>query len=472
MSSEEPAKHRWLGLWLMMTAMVMDLIDVAIVSLALPSIQEDLGASAAALEWIVAGYPLAFGVTLVTGGRMGDVLGRRRMFLWGVAGFVVASVLCGLAPDAGVLIVARLAQGVFAGLMTPQILSMIQVAFTAAEQPKAYAIFGAASGLAQVSGPLAGGLIIQADLFGYGWRTIFLINLPIGVFTLIASAIVLRESRSGEERRFDFPGVGLLTLALLLVLYPLIQGRDQGWPAWAFVLLAASVPAFALFGRHQERRDRRLATPLVPPRMFRQRAFTGGLLTGITFYVGVTGFLVVLAITLQTGLGFSALDAGLSLLPYALGIAAAAGASFGLVPRLGRLLIVIGGLIKAIGMAVLMVMIPAAGEDLTSWRLLPGLLIAGVGMGLVSPTIADIVLAGVRRQDAGAASGILITAGQLGAAIGVALIGVVYFGTLTSGSHIDAFRNALLFQIATFVLSALLAFLVPRAGQNTPVTPR
>ncbi|SDJ21376.1 MFS transporter [Nonomuraea jiangxiensis] len=469
--SVEPARRRWLGLWVMMLAMVMDLIDVAIVSLALPSIQADLNASPAALEWIVAGYPLTFGVMLVTGGRMGDALGRRRMFLWGVAGFIVASALCGLAPNAEVLIVSRLAQGVFAGLMTPQILSMIQVAFTPDERPKAYAIFGAASGIAQVSGPLVGGLLIEADLFGYGWRAIFLINLPIGILTLIASVILLRESKSEEAQRFDFPGVGLLTLALLLVLYPLIQGRELGWPLWAFVMLATAVPAFALFAWYQGRRDRRMATPLVPPRLFKQRAFTGGLLTGITFFIGVTGFLVVLAITLQTGLGFSALHAGLSLLPYALGIAAAAGASFGLVPKLGRLLIVIGALIKAVGMAVLMVMVTGAGEGLTSWHLVPGLLIAGIGMGLVSPTIADIVLVGVRSEDAGAASGILITAGQLGAAIGVALIGVVYFGTLSAGSYLGAFGNALLFQIAVFVLSALLALLVPKPAPGARVEP-
>src|SRR5690606_23972476 len=307
----------------------------------------------AALAWIVASYPLCFGVLLVTGGRLGDAFGRKRMFIAGVAGFTAASVLCGAAPTVAALIAGRVLQGVFAALMTPQILSVIQVEFLPDQRPKAYAAFGAVQGIATVGGPVVGGLLIDADLFGLSWRPIFLINLPVGLAAVAAAAVLLRESRAEQAQRFDAGGVLLLGLPLLLLLYPLIQGGEHGWSGLHALMLAAVVPLFLLFTRHQARRDRAGGMPLVPPRLFRQRGFTGGVLIGTAFFAGVTGFLMVFAVTLQTGLGFSPREAGLILFPYSVGIAAASGASFSLVPRLGRRLIALGALVFEIGVMLL-----------------------------------------------------------------------------------------------------------------------
>jgi EmrB/QacA subfamily drug resistance transporter len=463
--------RRWLALSVALLAAVMDLIDVTIVNVAIPSIRDDLGASAADIEWVVAGYTLAFAVGLITGGRLGDVYGRKRVFLAGVAGFTAASVAAGLAQSAEALIAARVVQGGFAALMVPQVLSMIQVLFPPEERPKAYGMFGGFAGLATVSGPLVGGLLVQADLLDLSWRPIFLINLPVGLFTLVAAAALLPESRAEERPRLDLAGVGLVTIALLLVLYPLIQGRELGWPAWSFVSLAASLPVLGAFVLHQRRRERRGETPLVPLGLFRQRAFGGGVLAGLAFFSGVSSVFLVLTIALQGGLGFSPLHTALTFLPWSLGIAAAAGASVELAPRLGRRLTAAGALAMAVGMGAILFAADSAGADLTGWALAPGLLLAGLGMGMVAPTLVDVVLAGVPERDAGSASGVLNTAFQLGGAIGIAVIGVIFFGLLPegrelasdpAGGFITALRDSLWFEVGIYVLSALSMLLLPK----------
>jgi EmrB/QacA subfamily drug resistance transporter len=473
-ASDQPPAYdprRWLALSVVLLAAVMDLIDVTIVNVAIPSIREDLGAAAADIEWIVAGYTLAFAVGLITGGRLGDVYGRKRLFLLGVAGFTVASIVCGLAQSADALIAARVVQGGFAALMVPQVLSMIQVLFPPEERPKAYGMFGAFAGMATVGGPLIGGLLVQANLFELGWRPIFLINLPVGLATLAAAWVLLRESRAEERPRLDLVGVGLVTVALLLVLYPLIEGRELGWPTWAIVSLATSAPVAGLFVLHQRRRERLGRTPLVPLGLFRTRAFGGGVLAGLAFFSGVSSAFLVLTIALQAGLGFSPLHTALTFLPWSLGIAAAAGASVQLAPRLGRRLTAAGALAMALGMGAMMFAAASAGAELTSWALAPGLLLGGLGMGMVAPTLVDVVLAGVPGRDAGAASGVLNTAFQLGGAIGVAVIGVVFFGLLPEGGElaadpaggfVAALRDSLVFEIAIYAASALLMLLLPR----------
>jgi EmrB/QacA subfamily drug resistance transporter len=479
-SSRAYDPRRWVALSVVLLAVVMDLIDVTIVNVAIPSIREDLGASAADIEWIVAGYTLAFAVGLITGGRLGDVYGRKRLFLLGVGGFTAASLVSGLAQSPEALIGARVVQGGFAALMVPQVLSMIQVLFPPEERPKAYGMFGGFAGIATVSGPLVGGLLVQADLFELGWRPIFLINLPVGLATMAAAWALLRESRADERPRLDLVGVGLVTVALLLVLYPLIQGRELGWPTWTFVALAASIPAAGLFVLHQRRRERRGRTPLVPLGLFRERAFGGGVLAGLAFFSGVSSVFLVLTITLQAGLGFSPLHTALTFLPWSLGIAAAAGASVQLAPRLGRRLTAAGSLAMAIGMGAILFAADRAGADLTSWALAPGLLLAGLGMGMVAPTLVDVVLAGVPDRDAGSASGVLNTAFQLGGAIGVAIVGVIFFGLLPEGGapaadpaegFVAALRDSLWFEVAIYAVSALLMLLLPRHAAPPAGTP-
>lgn len=468
--------RRWLALVAMLLAAAMDLIDTTIVNVAIPAIRGELGATAATAEWIVAGYALLFGIGLITGGRLGDAFGRRRVFLIGVSGFMVASLGCGLAPTAAVLVIGRLAQGALAAVMVPQILTVIQVNFSAAERSKAYAAYGACAGIATVSGPVVGGALVQADLFGLGWRPIFLINIVLGLIALACVAAWLPESRVEGGHRFDLPGMALLAAALGLLLYPLVEGPQQGWPRWGFVLMAAAVVMFAVFAGQQRHRHRRGGWPLVRLGLFTQRGFTGGVVTQLALYAGVTGFFLVLALTLESGYGFTALHAGLTFLPFSIGIAASSGASGQLAPKLGRRLTTIGVLVMAAGMSGLLLAVHLAGPQPGTWPLVPGLVVAGLGMGLVAPTLVDVSLAGVHRHDAGSASGVITTAGQLGGAIGVAVIGAVFFGALPhrglsrAGDYSTAFAAALAYEIGVFFLAALLMLILPKTTPTVAET--
>ncbi|WP_067068336.1 MFS transporter [Carbonactinospora thermoautotrophica] len=463
--------RRWLGLVVMIAGAAMDLIDVGIVTVAIPSIQRDIGAGGAAAEWIVAGYALAFGVLLVTGGRLGDTFGYRRMYLLGITGFVAASLCCGLAPDPWLLVIARFAQGASAAVMTPQILSMVRVHFPAEERAKAYALFSSAVALAMVAGPLVGGLLVEANLFGLDWRAIFLINLPIGVVILVAAHALLPEYRAEHAQRLDLGGVAILSVALLALLYPLVEGHELGWPWWSFLLMAASVPMLAVFAWYEGRRAAQGGTPLIPLALFHKRGFTGGVVTQLVFYSGVPGLFLVLTLTLQAGFGFSALHAGLTFLPWSLGIACTAGPSAALLPKLGRRLPIAGAIVMTVGMTILLAMIGSEETRLSAWQVVPGLFVAGLGMGFVVPTLVDVALSEVDRHDAGTASGSVNTAAQIGGATGVAAIGLVFFSALTAGPELtttagphfaSAFRHALWYEVAVFVLSAVLMLLLPK----------
>lgn len=454
--------RRWRALFVLLLAAVLDLIDVTIVNIALPAIRSDLGASTAALEWIVAGYTLAFALGLITGGRLGDVLGRRRVFLVGVAGFTLASLACGLAWNAEVLIAGRIVQGGFAALMIPQVLATVNVTFPPEERPKAYGLYGAFAGIATVSGPVIGGLLLQGDLLGLGWRPIFLINLPVGLVTLAAALAFVRESRGESPPRLDLPGVLLITTALVLLVYPLVQGHELGWPSWTFVMMISSIPAFGVFAAQQARRSRISGSPLVPLQLFTDRGFAGGVLAGLAFFSGIAGFFLVLTLTLQVELGFSPLRTAVTYLPWSLGLAVSAGASVQLAPRMGRRITALGAMAMAVGMAGLLITVRSVGDGLSSWSLAPSLLVCGLAMGMVAPTLVDVTLAGIRDRDAGSASGVLNTALQVGGAVGVAVIGVIYFGALDTAGFVAALGDALWFQVAIFLLSAAAMMLLPK----------
>lgn len=447
--------RRWIALAVLLLAAAMDLIDTTVATLALPVIQDDLGASAAALEWIVAGYSLAFALGLITGGRLGDVLGRRRVFLIGLAGFTAASTLAGLAPTATVLVATRVAQGAFAALMIPQVLAIIAASFPAADRAKAYGMFGAIAGLATVIGPLLSGLVLEVDLFS--WRPIFLINVPLGVALIVAARLVVRESRAESPPRLDLAGAALLTAALVLLVFPLVEGHQLGWPAWTIAAMIASIPTLGLFAVHQRRRERRGASPLVPPALFRQRAFAGGTLATLAFFSVAPALLFVVTIALQA-VGYSPIETALAFVPLSLASIPAASASVALAQRLGRRLFVGGAGIVAVGMAGLLLAVQLAGPGLTTWALMPGLVVIGIGLGLVSPALIDVVLVGVDPRDAGSASGVRSTASQLGAATGVALIGLVFYA---GDGVVDALTGALVYGIAIAVLSALAMLLLP-----------
>ena len=453
-----PDPRRWLTLVILLLAAFMNLLDVSIVNIAVPSIQRNLHASYADVQWALAGFTLAYALVLITGGRLGDTFGRKRLFLIGVAGFTLMSALCGAAQSPGQLIAFRVLQGAMGGIMIPQVLAVIQVTFPPAERIKALAGFGVTAGLGTVSGPLLGGLLINANLFGWDWRPIFLINVPVGILALAASAVLVRESRAPSPPRLDPVGVALISAALLLLLYPLVQGRQLGWPAWTFASMAASVPVLAAFVGYERIKARRDGSPLVQLRLFSQRSFSIGIAISLTFFLGVTSFALILTLFLQIGLGFSALHAGLTFLPFSAGVLVASGAAARLAPKFGRGVTMTGALVMVAGMGGLIVLVRHYGQAVTTTELLPALIVAGLGMGTVLAPLADILLAGVRKEDAGSASGVFNTSIQLGASIGVAVIGVIFFGLLGTQSGPAATA------VAPQLRSALTAAGLPRAA--------
>jgi EmrB/QacA subfamily drug resistance transporter len=426
--------RRWLTLAILLLAAFMNLLDVSIVNIAIPSIQRSLHASYADVQWALAGYTLAYALVLITGGRLGDTFGRKRLFLIGVTGFTIMSALCGAAQSPGMLIASRVVQGAMGAIMVPQVLSVIQVIFPPAERIKALAGFGVTAGLGTVSGPLLGGLLIQHNLFGLDWRPIFLINVPVGILAVAASAVLVRESRAPRPPKLDPVGVGLISAALLLLLYPLVEGRQLGWPVWTFVSMAAAAPVLAAFIGYERAKGRRDGSPLVPLSLFRDRGFSAGMAIAVAFFLGIASFALVLTLFLQLGLGFTPLHAGLTFLPFSIGVLVSSGAAARLAPRFGRGVTMAGALIIAAGMAGLIAIVHHYGAAVTTWDLTPGLVAAGLGLGAVIAPLADIVLDRVPKQDAGSASGVFNTGLQVGNSIGIAVIGVIFFGLLGAQS--------------------------------------
>jgi EmrB/QacA subfamily drug resistance transporter len=427
---DEPDPRRWLTLVVLLLAAFMNLLDISIVNIAIPSIQRNLHASYADVQWALAGYTLAYALVLITGGRLGDTFGRKRLFLIGVAGFTLMSALCGAAAGPGMLIGCRVAQGAFGAIMIPQVLSVIQIIFPAPERIKALAAFGVTAGLGTVSGPLLGGLLTQNNLFGLDWRPIFLINVPVGVLAFAAATVLVRESRAPRPPRLDPGGVVLISVALLALLYPLVQGRQLGWPVWALASMAASLPVFGVFVAYERAKDRRDGSPLVQLSLFRRRSFAVGITIAVTFFLGVTSFALIMTLFLQVGFGFGPLHAGLTFLPFSAGVLVSSGAAARLAPRFGRGVTMSGAAVMAAAMASLIVTVHHYAAAVTTWDMVPALVAAGLGMGAVLAPLADIVLDRVPAQHAGSASGVFNTSLQLGASIGVALIGVIFFGFL------------------------------------------
>ena len=478
---QEPDPRRWAALMVMLLAGFMNLLDVSIVNIAIPSIQRSLHASYADVQWTLAAYTLSYALVLITGGRLGDTFGRKRLFLIGVTGFTIMSALCGAAQDPGMLIASRVVQGAMGALMIPQVLSVIQVTFPAAERIKALAAFGVTAGVATVSGPLLGGLLTSHSLLGLGWRSIFMINIPVGVIAVVAALMLVRESRAPRPPRLDPVGVILLTGALLLLLYPLVEGRQLGWPVWTYLMMAASAPALAVFTAYELARARGSGSPLVELGMFRQRGFAVGMAIALVFFMGIASFGLVLTLFLQAGLGFSSLHAGLTFVPFSLGVFVSSGAAARLEPRFGPRVTMAGALLIAAGMATLIGILHHYGAAVSTWDMVPALTLAGLGLGTVIAPLANVVLAGVPEQDAGSASGVLNTGFQLGGSIGLALIGVIFFGFLGSqtglvtvspqvrAAHFAvATSHTLWYQVGVFLLAFLLMLALPaRRRHNT-----
>jgi EmrB/QacA subfamily drug resistance transporter len=451
---------RWAPLPVVLAGTFMVVLDFFIVNVALPSMQSDLNASNGAIEWVVAGYALTSAVLLITAGRLGDQFGRRRVFSIGLALFTLASLECGIAGTAEMLVAARLVQGAAAAILMPNVLSIIGVAYAGADRARALTAYGLVMGLAAVGGQLIGGLLVQADIAGLGWRSCFLINVPIGVAALALAPRVVPESRNEYASGLDLTGTLLVTAGLTAVVLPLVEGRQHGWPAWTLMSLAAAPVLLAGFVAHQRRLAQRGGTPMLDTTLFGERTFTAGLLTQFTFWGGQASFFLVLALYLQAGRGLSAMTAGLVFTILAASYLVASMASEGLLARFGPRVLAAGALVLAAGHGLLLAAVAEVDVGGSIAPLVPGLLVIGAGMGLVIAPLTTTILSGVDEQQAGAASGMLATTQNVGNALGVAVTGVIFFGAL-HGGYAHALRLSLAELAALLVAAAALARLLP-----------
>lgn len=449
-------RYRWHVMAAVIIADVMDLLDATIANLAGPSIRADLGGSETTLQWVLAAYTLSFAVGLLTSARLGDIVGRRPMFIAGMAGFTAASLLCGLAPSAGALIAFRAVQGLFGATMIPQGLAMVKQSFPPEDLQKAFIPFGPIMGLSAVLGPILAGFLIDADLWGTGWRMIFLINVPVGLAGTFVAWRWLPEVPKEEGARLDPFGAVLVTLASAALIYPLVQGRELGWPAWAYGLMAASAVLFGVFVWS----ERRSGHPILEPSLFGHRGFVAGVVFLGTFFVAMAGSGLITSLYLQLGLGFTPRHAAIAMTPYAVGIAigaALSGAALG--PRLGRHVLHIGLGVAAAGMAWFGLV--ATGTGVGGWDLAPALLLAGLGSGLIFAPLFDIILADLGDHEVGTGSGLLNAMQQFCGALGVAVLGTLFFRWVPTSGWGDATEAIAWVTVACFAVSFAAAFLLP-----------
>ena len=462
----------WAPLAVILCGTFVFILDFFIVNVALPSIARDLSASAAAVEWIVAGYGLTTAAFLVTGGRLGDHYGRRRMFCAGIAAFTAASLLCAVAPDAGFLVAARLAQGVAAAVMAPNVLSILGTTYTGPARVKAISAYGMVMGLAAVGGQLLGGLLISANLAGLGWRAIFWVNVPIGLAALVLARRLVPESRAGMPGRLDLRGALLLTAALVAIVLPLLDGRARGWPAWSWACLAAGPVLLGVFAAHLRSVARGGGQPLLDPGVFTAPALRAGLVCQLLFWSQQAAGYLLLALYLQDGRGLSPIASGGVFTVLAAGYLATSLRAPALTLRFGRRVVVLGALVAALGNAALVLAVLGDGAAV-GW-LLPGLFLLGAGQGLCITPLTTTVLAHADPRQAGSVSGALATSQQVGSAIGVAVTGVIFYGLLGHGyGYPVAYRWSLIQMAVLLAGVAALAFIIPATRPRpAPATER
>lgn len=452
----QPARWRWVVLAVVLAADVMDLMDSTIVNIAGPSVRRDLGGGTSMLQWLSAGYTLAFAVLLVAGARLGDIYGRRRLFLIGSAGFTAMSAACAAASSPGMLIAFRVLQGAFGALLIPQGFGMLKETFAEKEMPRVFATFGPVMGLAALAAPILAGLLIDANLWGTGWRLVFLINVPVGLFALAAAIPVLPRGISHPGMRLDIPGMILIGLALVAIIYPLIQGRTAGWPTW--IMLAAGLTLLVVFVAYQ---DRRKQAPLIEPGLLRNRTYTSGIAAALAFFGAFAGLILVLSLFCQLGEHFSPIHAGLTFVSMTIGLVLAMFASFALAPKLGRTLMHIGIAILAAGTAGLALTVSGA-HTVSSSDLAPSLFVIGVGAGSCFGQLFDFILASVAMDEVGSASGVLNAVQQLASALGVAALGTLFFSRLEAGKlATSALATTAWACLIPLALSFALIFLLP-----------
>jgi EmrB/QacA subfamily drug resistance transporter len=454
----------WAILGHVQLADALDMIDSTVTNIAAPTIVGDIGGGDGLIKWLGASYALAMGVLLVVGGRLGDRYGQRRLFLVGMVGFTLSSALCGFAPEPGILIAARVAQGAFGALLIPQGMAIMTKTFSPQMLTKAFGLFAPMLGVATVGGPVLAGFIIDADIAGLSWRPIFIINIVLGAIGIVGALKLLPRDNGGDRSVvIDGIGSGLLSAAMLGLLFGLIEGSSDGWNVLPVVALVVGLVAFALFVRRQQT----AANPLLKPSLLRNRGFSSGLATGLVVFAATSGLAYVLSLFLQQGLGADPGDTSLGLLPLTGGIIVAAGGCMALMPRLGRTLIFIGLAILAAGVGALLWLVSAYGTELTLWQLAPAIFLTGLGMGACYGTIFDIALGDIDADEAGSASGSLSAIQQLAAGIGSATVTTVFLQT-SSGGFVHAMTVSLVVVLAAVVVCMAPARLLPRRAPAEP----
>ena len=441
-------RRTWAALAVLLVGLFMSLLDTTIVNVALPTIRDSIDANEATLAWIISGYALAFGLVLIPAGRIGDRIGHKWVFITGLFIFTGASLYAGLATDSTHLVIARVLQGVGGGIFFPPVTAFIQLLFPPLKRGKAFAILGAVLGVSSALGPIVGGVLIE--IFGeeHGWRYIFFVNLPIGVLGLIAAALVLPALAGGKKTSMDFIGLVLLAGSLVAILVPLIQGQDEGWPAWTFVSLAGGVVLLVAFAFWERRVDSQGRSPLVPPHLYSHAAFTGGTILALVYFAAFTSIFFTIALLWQAGLGHSALESGLVTIPFAIANIVGAALSDRVAQKLGRGVLFLGaGLVTTGLVALWIIFLNVDGLDLTNWMLLAPLAVAGLGSGFFIAPNNRFIVATVDNSEAGAASGVIGTMQRIGSAIGIAVVSSVLFGVANLASVGD--------EISTKVAAAL-----------------
>ncbi|MFE4633604.1 MFS transporter [Streptomyces sp. NPDC056773] len=454
-----------------LVAELMNALDASIVYTALPLIQADTGASSAAMQWIPAAYALTFALGLITGGRLGDLYGRKRVFLAGTAVFTLASLLCGIATSPQLLVAARAVQGLGAAVMVPQVLATIAVTVQGPSRAKAFGLYGIVMSLGGVLGPALGAVLTAADIAGLGWQMIFLINLPIGLATLLLGFRHLPESNAPQARGLDLAGVALSAAGMLLIAYPLTVGGEQHWPAWSLAMLAAGAVVLTVFVVQQRAKTAKGGSALVALSLFRNRAFTGGLAAQLLFGLMLGVFLLTWVLFMQDGLGLTPWQfAPANIAISAGGMAGAMLASKGSarhlrrVPQAGTVLI-------ALTLTGYQLLICHHGTHTPFAAAAAPMLLIGIGLGAIGSGLSALTLSQVTGDDAGSAAGLFNTAMQLGTALGLATASFIFFNHAPAGSHgttvTSAFAGTLWYVIATLTLMWALMFLLPKPTKAT-----
>ncbi|WP_130346945.1 MFS transporter [Herbihabitans rhizosphaerae] len=470
----QPAPHprRWLGLFAILSADLLNLLDSTVGTIAAPAIRADLGGSTSTLQWIAAGYTLAMAVGLLVGGRLGDMYGRKRMMVVGVIGFLASSLLCGLSASPEMLLVSRVLQGGFGAVMVPQSFGLIRELF-GREVGKAFAALGPVIGLATVLGPVVAGLLVDADLFGAGWRMIFLINLPLGAFALYVGGRVLPSSEPvARGERLDVKGALLAAAGMFLLVYPLTQGHELGWPAWSFVMLAGSVAVLGGFVVNQARRNRGGRPALVRLSVFAKRSFSSGVAFVVAFFGVITGFSLAVGLFLQLGLGYSPLQASLTMAPWAVGAFIGSALSATALAGLGRRILHLGLALMGVGLGGLLLVFSLASDAVGTGHLIAPLAVFGFGMGMIFVPLFDIIVGDLDDAEVGSASGLLTSVEQLGASLGIAVLGTVFFtvvgvpGVSGVARFVDAAEVITVIAIGLTAVTFALGFLLPRTARQ------